>query len=68
MVAREILHRAINLAIATGLLACTAQQTERSPQPSKPSQVEPLTQLSPTFPNTKVPTSPENLRENQPGP
>lgn len=62
MVARKILHRTIYLAIATGLLsACTAQQTEISPQPSKPSQVEPLTQLSPTFPNTGASTSPETL-------
>lgn len=62
MIARKILHQTIYLAIATGLLsACTAQQTERSPQPSNPSQVEPLTQLSPTFPNTGASTSPETL-------
>jgi len=62
MVAREILHLAIYLAIATGLLsACTAQQSESSPQLSKKLQVEPLTQLSPTFPNTRASASPETL-------
>jgi hypothetical protein len=61
MVARETLHRAIYLAIAIGLLsACTAQQTEISSSPSSPSQVEPLTQLSPT-PNVKASNPSENL-------
>ncbi len=61
MVARETLHRAIYLVITTGLLsACTAQQAERSSKPSNPSQVEPLTQLSPT-PDTRVSNPPENL-------
>lgn len=61
MVAREILSRAVYLVIATGLLnACTAQQTEKAPQPTKPTQVEPLTQLSPT-PNTGVSNPSENL-------
>ena len=59
MVAREILLRAIYVAIATGLLsACTVQPSE-TPQPSKSSQVEPLTQLSPTFPNTEPSVSPD---------
>jgi len=42
------------------LSACTAQQA-RSPQLSKKLQVEPLTQLSPTFPNTRASASPETL-------
>ena len=58
MVAREILLRAIYLAIATGLLNACTQHSE-TPQPSKSSQVEPLTQLSPTFPNTGSSVSPD---------
>ena len=63
MVAREILDRAIYLAIATGLLsACTAQQIQRTPQPSQRSQVEPLTKLSSPFPHTGASASPGTLK------
>ena len=62
MVAREILLRAIYLAIATGFLsACT--QHSQTPRLSNSSQVEPLTQLSPTFPNTKPSVSPETFKD-----
>lgn len=54
----SILRWAICLAIAALLSACTAQQA-KSPQPGGSSQVEPLTQLSPTS-NPKA-TSPESL-------
>ena len=61
MVGKEILNRAIYLVVVIGLLcACTAQQTEGSPQPVKPKKVSPLTQLTP-IPNTGVSNPSESL-------
>lgn len=62
MLARKTLLQLICLTLVTGLLcACTTQQSEKTPQQPQPSQVEPLTQLSPSSFNTEVDTSSKNL-------
>ncbi|KOP25543.1 hypothetical protein AMR41_14600 [Hapalosiphon sp. MRB220] len=64
MVLRKFRLLVICLALMLGLLsACTVQQSEKSPQSSNTSTVEPLTQLSPIpiSPNTVDLQSPETL-------
>ncbi len=64
MVLRKFRLLVICLALMLGLLsACTVQQSEKSPQTSNTSTVEPLTQLSPIpiSPNTVDLQSPETL-------
>jgi len=61
MVAREIYISPFIWRSPQDCLVPAAQQSRSSPQLSKKLQVEPLTQLSPTFPNTRASASPETL-------
>jgi Protein of unknown function (DUF3124) len=55
MKARSSITRAVCLLIAAGLLgSCTAQQKEQISPSNKPSQVEELTRLPPTFPGEEL--------------
>jgi Protein of unknown function (DUF3124) len=64
--ARSSINRAICSLIMAGVLgSCTAQKTEQTSPPDKPTQVEELTRLPPIFPGEDLSPSPQTTGTEQ---